>query len=108
MMVAATIEIVPTAPPWLLFARWLRFVVEVDGEQARVRWGTHAFVVAPGKHIVRVGTGAEFKAMACVEVNVAGNETVRLLYRPRLIKHLAGKLEIERLPAARVVPRAEK
>jgi hypothetical protein len=107
MTVAATIEIVPTAPPWLLFARWLKISVEIDGEISRQRWGTHAFAVAPGTHKVSVSLGMAH-SRATLEVTIAGNETLRLVYRPGVITNMPGKLEIERVPTARVVPRDDK
>ncbi|HEY5920906.1 MAG TPA: hypothetical protein VIV11_04510 [Kofleriaceae bacterium] len=105
---SGTIEIVAHAAPWLswlLFARWRRMSIAIDGELGRVRWGTHVFAVAPGEHVVFVGMGGTFASKAEVTVQVAANETVRLRYTPRLNKHARGSLEVERLPAARVMQR---
>ena len=101
----ATIEIVAEPPPWLLFARWGKVSISIDDARARLRWGTHAFHVTPGTHQVAVGAGRQFDSRAVLEVTVAAGESVRLRYEPRLVKHLRGKLAIERLPPARVVKR---
>ena len=100
---SATIEIVPHAPVWFLFARWNLLSISIDGELARLRWGTHAFSVAPGEHAVSVGMGAAFGAKAALTLRIGAGETIRLRYTPHLIKNARGKLEIERLPAARIV-----
>jgi len=100
-----TIEIEAHAPPWLsvlLFARWRKLTIEIDGDMGRLRWGTHEFVVAPGEHLVRVGLGAA-AIKSRVTVNVAANEVVRLRYTPHLINNLRGKLEIVRVPSARLM-----
>ena len=101
----ATIEVVPHAPVWFLFARWNLISINIDGELARLRWKTHAFTVAPGEHAVSVGMGVAFGAKAALTVRIAAGETIRLRYTPHLIKNARGKLEIERLPSARIVDR---
>jgi hypothetical protein len=99
--VAATIEIVPTAPPWHIFARLSRITIKIDGEMSRLRWGTHAFAVAPGNHTVNVSLGLG-RSPATLDVTVAGGQILRLRYEPRWIAQLPGKLEIERLPPAQL------
>jgi hypothetical protein len=108
----ATIEIVAEPSPWLLFARisWLpssvfptRISVDIDGALARLQWGEHAFRVVPGTHDIAVGVGMMFASKARLSVVVAANETVRVRYKPHVIKNVAGKLTIERLPIAQLV-----
>ena len=104
MTVAGTIEIEAHAPAWLsllLFARWRRLSIDIDGELGRLRWGTHRFVAAPGEHVVSVGMA--FTARAQTKVQVGANETVRLRYTPALLKHRPGTLEVVRVPTARVM-----
>jgi hypothetical protein len=98
----ATIEITAESSPFVLFARWMKISIDIDGLRARLRWGTHAFRVAPGEHEVSVGLGPGSASKAVLRVAVAAHETIRLCYRPRMIKNLPGKLEIERLPVARI------
>ena len=104
-----TIEIVPYAAPLqslLMFARWRRLSIELDGVLGRLRWGAHRFVVAPGDHVVTVGLGmSTFANKATITVHVAATETVRLRYTPHLINQARGTLEIERLPTAYVIHR---
>ena len=55
-----TIEVVAHASLLLslaLFARWRRLSVDIDGSVGRMRWGTRAFAVTPGEHVVTVGVG---------------------------------------------------
>jgi hypothetical protein len=100
---AATIEIVAEPPAYLLFARWAKVSIEIDGQLGRFGWGAHAFTVAAGRHTVAVGAGGGFASRAELEVELHDGESLRLRYTPRLIKNLRGKLVVERLPTARVV-----
>lgn len=103
-----TIEIVAEAPPWMIFVRWMRVSIRIDGALARFSWGSHLFRVAPGSHSVVVGTGSAFANKAEITIVVAVNEVVRLRYTPRLIKHVAGDLVVERLPVARLLTRSSR
>ena len=103
-----TIEVVAHASlllSMLLFARWRAMSIEIDGELGRFRWGTHAFSVAAGPHTVVVGLGWWRASSASISIEVAANETVRLRYTPHALKHVAGRLDIERLPHARATRR---
>ena len=103
-----TIEVVAHASlllSMLLFARWRAMSIEIDGELGRFRWGAHAFSVAPGAHTVVVGLGWWRSSKTRIAIEVAANETVRLRYTPHALKQFPGRLEVERLPHARVMPR---
>jgi hypothetical protein len=103
-----TIEVAANAPSWLsllIFARWRRMTIEIDGALSRFWWGTHAFSVEAGEHEVIVGMGWHRTSSASITIMVAAHETVRLRYTPRAIKGLPGVLEIEPLPSARVADR---
>jgi hypothetical protein len=98
------IEISAHAPLWLsmvLFARWRRLAIEIDGAIGRLRWGTHTFNVAPGEHVVAVGMASTARARTTVQVGAG--ETVRLRDTPTVIKHMPGTLEIVRVPGAHVI-----
>jgi hypothetical protein len=102
-MTTATLEIVAEPSPLMLFMRLVKVSINIDGALARVRWGTHAFSVAPGEHVVIVGGGYGFSSKAELTVSIVAGETIRLRYTPRFIKHLRGKLVVERLPEMRVI-----
>ncbi|MBA2538658.1 MAG: hypothetical protein H0V17_03410 [Deltaproteobacteria bacterium] len=101
----ATLEIVAEPPALMLFARLVKVSIDIDGALARVRWGTNAFAVAPGEHVVAVGSGYNFNSKGVLTVSVAAGETVRLRYTPHFIKNFRGKLVVERLPEMRIVKR---
>ncbi len=105
MVDEATIEIIAEPPPYMLFVRWTKFSISIDGELGRFSWGERSFAVAPGTHVVVVGAGTAFGSKATCTVSVAANEWLRLRYKPRLLKHLTGILEVETLPMARSRPR---
>ena len=101
----AWIEIVAEPPRFLVFARWVKVSIAIDGELARLRWGTHAFRVAPGEHVIDVGVGHGFGSKARTTVTTAAGEMLRLRYTPRVVKILRGTLAVELLAPARVVVR---
>ena len=104
-MTDAWIEIVAEPSRFHLFARWVKVSIAIDGELARLRWGTHAFRVTPGEHVVDVGVGYGFASKARTTVTTSAGEVLRLRYTPRIVKILRGTLAVEQVPPARVVLR---
>ena len=101
----AWIEIVAEPRPLHLFARWVKVSIAIDGQLARVRWGSHQFRVSPGEHVIDVGVGYGFGSKARTTLVIEAGEHRRLRYTPRLVKNLRGTLDIEQVPLARIVRR---
>lgn len=101
----ATIELIAEPPVWLLFARWTKVSITIDGALSRLPWGEHAFRVEPGTHtvVVRMGTSSSYRGT--ITTSVAANAVVRLRYRPRFFD-MEGGLAVDPLPIARVVTRS--
>ncbi len=97
-----TIELLAEPHPWMPLARLMKVSIDIDGALTRLRWGRHAFRVAPGEHRVAVGAGYHFASRAELSVSVGAADTIQLRYTAGLVKHLRGRLVVESLPKMQV------
>jgi hypothetical protein len=93
-----TIEVVASHPR-LAMVGMLRANVEIDGDLSKHPWGTHSFPVEPGTHEVAVSYPWLFMrrcARRKVDVDVGSGETVRVVYRARMVRYLPGSIRVEK------------
>ena len=86
-----------------------RVDITIDADRMRRPLGTHRFPVTPGHHHVVMryvpfeGFVTARFAGDVASVDVSQGEIVRIRYTTPIARHLAGRVEVERLPEARVV-----
>lgn len=99
-MADGTIEVVAGHSPLAYVYAFVKPRIEIDDDEQKVPWGTHAFPVAPGTHRVAVSYPWLFKPQCGrneVGVEVGSGETIRVTYEAGLVRYLPGKMATERV-----------
>lgn len=69
--------------------------VVIDGQLQSMRWGQQSLSVSPGSHSVQVYFNYLGKpcGQATIQVEIAGGQSLRLIYKPPFMLPFPGKLK---------------
>lgn len=106
-MDGGVIEVTAAHSPFAFIYGLFRPTIEIDDRVEKRPWGTSAFEVAAGKHVVAVSYPWLFSRRCgrnAIEVDVRAGETVRVRYTARNVRYVPGTIVVEDpIPNARVV-----